>query len=39
VFGFDYVEQSEAWHNSLRLLAEEVAPRLAHLMPVRKAAA
>ncbi|HLJ06282.1 MAG TPA: hypothetical protein VKT26_08420, partial [Acetobacteraceae bacterium] len=39
VFGFDYVEQPEAWHNSLRLLAEEVAPRVAHLMPGRKAAA
>ena len=39
VFGFDYVEQPEAWHNSLRLLAEEVAPRVAHLTPGRKAAA
>ena len=33
VFGFDYSEQPEAWHNSLRLLAEEVAPRVRHLMP------
>jgi alkanesulfonate monooxygenase SsuD/methylene tetrahydromethanopterin reductase-like flavin-dependent oxidoreductase (luciferase family) len=39
VFGFDYVEQPEAWHNSLRLLAEEVAPRVAHLTPGRTAAA
>jgi alkanesulfonate monooxygenase SsuD/methylene tetrahydromethanopterin reductase-like flavin-dependent oxidoreductase (luciferase family) len=39
VFGFDYVEQSEAWHNSLRLLMQEVAPRVAHLVPGRKAAA
>jgi len=39
VFGFDYVEQPEAWHNSLRLLMQEVAPRVAHLTPGRKAAA
>ena len=39
VFGFDYVEQPEAWHNSLRLLMQEVAPRVAHLVPGRKAAA
>jgi alkanesulfonate monooxygenase SsuD/methylene tetrahydromethanopterin reductase-like flavin-dependent oxidoreductase (luciferase family) len=35
VFGFDYADQSEAWHNSLRLLAEEVGPRVAHLTPKR----
>ena len=29
----------QAWHNSLRLLAEEVGPRVAHLVPGRKAAA
>jgi alkanesulfonate monooxygenase SsuD/methylene tetrahydromethanopterin reductase-like flavin-dependent oxidoreductase (luciferase family) len=39
VFGFDYVEHPEAWHNSLRLLMQEVAPRVAHLVPGRKAAA
>jgi alkanesulfonate monooxygenase SsuD/methylene tetrahydromethanopterin reductase-like flavin-dependent oxidoreductase (luciferase family) len=33
VFGFDYVENPEAWHNSLRLLMEEVAPRVKHLTP------
>jgi len=31
VFGFDYKENPQAWHNSLRLLAEEVMPRLKHL--------
>jgi alkanesulfonate monooxygenase SsuD/methylene tetrahydromethanopterin reductase-like flavin-dependent oxidoreductase (luciferase family) len=35
VFGFDYADQPEAWHNSLRLLAEEVGPRVAHLTPKR----
>ena len=39
VFGFDYVEQPAAWHNSLRLLMQEVAPRVAHLVPGRKATA
>ncbi len=33
VFGFDYSEKPEAWHTSLRLLAEEVAPRIRHLTP------
>jgi alkanesulfonate monooxygenase SsuD/methylene tetrahydromethanopterin reductase-like flavin-dependent oxidoreductase (luciferase family) len=33
VFGFDYVENPAAWHNSLRLIAEEVKPRVAHLSP------
>jgi alkanesulfonate monooxygenase SsuD/methylene tetrahydromethanopterin reductase-like flavin-dependent oxidoreductase (luciferase family) len=33
VFGFDYVENPEAWHNSLRLFAQDVAPRVAHLVP------
>jgi alkanesulfonate monooxygenase SsuD/methylene tetrahydromethanopterin reductase-like flavin-dependent oxidoreductase (luciferase family) len=33
VFGFDYADNPEAWHNSLRLLAEEVGPRVAHLKP------
>ncbi len=31
VLGFDYVDDSEAWHNSLRLLKEEVLPRVAAL--------
>ena len=35
MFGFDYAENPEAWHNSLRLLAEEVLPRVAHLVPRR----
>jgi len=33
VFGFDYSDQPEAWHNSLRLLANEVLPRVSHLTP------
>jgi alkanesulfonate monooxygenase SsuD/methylene tetrahydromethanopterin reductase-like flavin-dependent oxidoreductase (luciferase family) len=33
VFGFDYKHKPEAWHNSLRLLKQEVLPRLAHLKP------
>ena len=33
VFGFDYVENPRAWENSLRLIAEEVKPRVAHLKP------
>ena len=33
VFGFDYVEKPDAWHNSLRMLAEDVAPRIKHLTP------
>lgn len=33
VFGFDYIDQPEAWHNSLRLLAKDVLPRVAHLTP------
>jgi alkanesulfonate monooxygenase SsuD/methylene tetrahydromethanopterin reductase-like flavin-dependent oxidoreductase (luciferase family) len=33
VFGFDYQDNPTAWHNSLRLLAEEVAPRITHLTP------
>ena len=33
VFGFDYKDNPEAWHNSLRLLAEDVMPRLKHLTP------
>jgi alkanesulfonate monooxygenase SsuD/methylene tetrahydromethanopterin reductase-like flavin-dependent oxidoreductase (luciferase family) len=33
VFGFDYVENPAAWQTSLRLIAEEVKPRTAHLVP------
>ena len=33
VFGFDYSDNPQAWHNSLRLLAQEVAPRVKHLTP------
>jgi alkanesulfonate monooxygenase SsuD/methylene tetrahydromethanopterin reductase-like flavin-dependent oxidoreductase (luciferase family) len=33
VFGFDYADNAGAWQNSLRLLAQEVAPRIKHLTP------
>jgi len=33
VFGFDYSENPNAWHTSLRLLAEQVAPMIRHLTP------
>jgi alkanesulfonate monooxygenase SsuD/methylene tetrahydromethanopterin reductase-like flavin-dependent oxidoreductase (luciferase family) len=33
VYCFDYVENPEAWHNSMRLLAQEVMPRVADLGP------
>ena len=33
VFGFDYSENPQAWRESLRLLAQEVAPRITHLTP------
>jgi alkanesulfonate monooxygenase SsuD/methylene tetrahydromethanopterin reductase-like flavin-dependent oxidoreductase (luciferase family) len=39
VLGFDYSENPGAWHNSLRLLAEEVLPRVAHLTPGQTALA
>jgi alkanesulfonate monooxygenase SsuD/methylene tetrahydromethanopterin reductase-like flavin-dependent oxidoreductase (luciferase family) len=39
VFGFDYMENPQAWYRSLKLFKEEVAPRVAHLVPGRKAAA
>lgn len=39
VFGFDYAHNPEAWKNSLRLLMEEVAPRVKHLKPVAAKAA
>ena len=31
LFGFDYVEDSDAWHHSMALMANEVIPRIAHL--------
>ena len=33
VFGFDYVEDPEAWRRSLELLAKEVLPKVRHLSP------
>jgi alkanesulfonate monooxygenase SsuD/methylene tetrahydromethanopterin reductase-like flavin-dependent oxidoreductase (luciferase family) len=33
VLGFDYADNPQVWHNSLRLLAQEVAPRIKHLTP------
>lgn len=33
VLGFDYADQPEAWRNSMRLLAEEVWPKVRHLAP------
>jgi alkanesulfonate monooxygenase SsuD/methylene tetrahydromethanopterin reductase-like flavin-dependent oxidoreductase (luciferase family) len=38
VFCFDYQEKPEAWRNSMRLLAEEVMPRVRHLKPKPAAA-
>ncbi|MGF1600000.1 MAG: LLM class flavin-dependent oxidoreductase [Acidimicrobiales bacterium] len=31
LFGFDYLENPDPWQKSMRLLAEEVMPRVAHL--------
>jgi alkanesulfonate monooxygenase SsuD/methylene tetrahydromethanopterin reductase-like flavin-dependent oxidoreductase (luciferase family) len=33
VFGFDYTESSQSWHESLGLLQKEVLPRVKHLTP------
>jgi len=33
VFGFDYIDQPEAWHTSLGLLKNEVLPKVQHLTP------
>jgi hypothetical protein len=33
LFCFDYSEDANAWHRSMRLLAEEVMPKVAHLIP------
>ncbi len=35
VFGFDYAANPEAWRTSLGMLAEEVLPHVAHLVPER----
>ena len=35
VYCFDYTENPSAWQTSMRLLAEEVLPRVAHLTPGR----
>ena len=39
MFCFDYADQPEAWHNSMRLLMEEVKPKVAHLKPELASAA
>jgi hypothetical protein len=33
LFCFDYSQNPDAWHQSMRLLAQEVMPRVAHLLP------
>jgi alkanesulfonate monooxygenase SsuD/methylene tetrahydromethanopterin reductase-like flavin-dependent oxidoreductase (luciferase family) len=33
VFGFDYADNPEQWHNSLRLIQERVRPLVQHLVP------
>src|SRR5262245_6501868 len=33
VFCFDYIDQPEAWHHSMQLLAKDVLPRVRHLTP------
>ena len=33
VFGFDYIDQPQAWRHSLELIQQEVLPRVRHLMP------
>ena len=33
VFGFDYVENPQAWRRSLELLSKEVMPKVQHLKP------
>ncbi len=33
LFCFDYSQNPDAWHASMRLLAQEVMPRVAHLLP------
>jgi hypothetical protein len=33
LFCFDYSGNAKAWHESMRLLAREVIPKVAHLTP------
>ena len=33
VFGFDYIDDRQAWRHSLELLANEVLPKVKHLRP------
>ena len=33
LFCFDYSHNPEAWHELMRLLAQEVMPKVAHLSP------
>jgi hypothetical protein len=33
LFCFDYSENPQAWRESMRLLAREVMPKVAHLVP------
>ena len=37
VFCFDYSDNPQAWHDSLGLLAKEVAPKLTGLSPAKAA--
>jgi len=39
VFGFDYMENPEAWRTSLGLLQTEVLPKVKHLLPAKPQAA
>jgi alkanesulfonate monooxygenase SsuD/methylene tetrahydromethanopterin reductase-like flavin-dependent oxidoreductase (luciferase family) len=39
LFGFDYAENPEAWHNSMGLLMNEVLPKVRHLVPALAGAA
>ena len=37
LFCFDYSENPQAWRHSMELLANEVMPKVAHLLPGRAA--
>ena len=39
LFGFDYAENPEVWHNSMGLLMNEVLPKVRHLLPAFTGAA
>jgi alkanesulfonate monooxygenase SsuD/methylene tetrahydromethanopterin reductase-like flavin-dependent oxidoreductase (luciferase family) len=39
VFGFDYMDNPEAWRTSLGLLQSEVLPKVKHLLPPKPMAA